>query len=236
MIDGIDGSGKSSVVSAWKEYLTDQGKTIFDLKEYQKKFDRYPDYHEVKSHDFIFSHEPSSAGIGKVIREEFIRNNAGYPAYAIAEAYALDRFVLYKKIIVPALKDNKCVISDRAVCTSLCYQHILDPKNLTFDVIAKIPGNAFTLEYPPEHLILMDIDPKIALERLGNRVNKNDNAIFEKLDFLKKADVTYRSEEYCNIFKKLGAKIHYLSGTSSKDTMKSKGVELLKEILSKNLL
>lgn len=236
MIDGIDGSGKSSVVSAWKEYLASQGKTIFDLKEYQKKFDRYPEYQEVNTSDFIFSHEPSSAGIGRVIREEFIKNDTDYPAYAIAEAYALDRLILYKKLIVPAIKNGQHIISDRAVCTSLCYQHILDPQNLTFEAISKIPGNAFTLEYPPEHLILMDISPEIAMERLSNRISKNDNAIFEKLDFLKKAASIYKSEEYCNIFKRLGTKIHYLSGAGDISSMKNAGLKLLKEILNKNAI
>lgn len=233
MIDGIDGSGKSTVVHVWKDYLKEQGKTIFDLKDYQKEFNRYPDFTEANSCDFIFSHEPSSAGIGKVIREEFIRNNTDYPAYAIAEAYALDRLIIYKKMIVPALAENeKIIISDRAVCTSLCYQHILDPKNLTFDVLAKIPGNAFTLKYPPQHLILMDIAPDKAFARISGRVEKNDNAIFEKLDFLKKAAGIYRSEEYQRFFTKLGTKIHYLNAETEIDIMKQEATELLKQLIN----
>ena len=35
MIDGIDGSGKSSVIQAFKEHLAGQGTAIFDLKKYQ---------------------------------------------------------------------------------------------------------------------------------------------------------------------------------------------------------
>lgn len=233
MIDGIDGSGKSTVVNAWKEYLTNAGNAFFDLKEYQKKFDRYPDYHETKSYDFIFSHEPSSAGIGRVIREEFIRNDTNYPPLAIAEAYALDRLVLYKKIVVPALAEEKCVITDRGVSTSICYQNILDPKNLTFDALGKIPGNAFTLQHPPQHLILIDIDPKVALQRLGGRVGKNDNAIFEKLDFLTKAANIYKSEAYRHFFTKLGTKVHYLPGNDSIDIMKANSIALLKQILTK---
>ncbi len=234
MIDGIDGSGKSTVVQTWKDYLTAQGNTIFDLKDYQKEFSRYPDFNEAKSCDFIFSHEPSSAGIGKVIREEFIKNNSDYPAYAIAEAYALDRLILYKKMIVPALaKNEQIIVSDRAVCTSMCYQHILDPENLTFDVLAKIPGNAFALQYPPQHLILMDISPDKAFARISGRVEKNDDAIFEKLDFLKKAAAVYRSEAYQNFFTKLGTQIHYLNAETEIDIMKQDSLKLFQHLIHK---
>ena len=34
MIDGIDGSGKSTVLEAWKNQLAGEGHAIFDLKNY----------------------------------------------------------------------------------------------------------------------------------------------------------------------------------------------------------
>ena len=54
MIDGIDGSGKSTIVSAWKKYLTEQGKSIFDLKTFLKENDRYPELSELHNYDYIF--------------------------------------------------------------------------------------------------------------------------------------------------------------------------------------
>lgn len=231
MIDGIDGSGKSSIVQSWKEYLVAEGNGIFDLKEYQKKLDRYPDYSETKSYDFIFNHEPSSAGIGKIIREEFIRKGTDYDPYAVAEAYALDRLVLYKKIVVPALADDKYVVTDRGVCTSLCYQSLSG--KLTFDEIASIPGNAFTLKYAPDHLVIVTLEPEIALQRLNSRSHKNDDAIFEKLDFLKKAHNLYTSEAFKTFFEKKGTKVHYLPANDEIGIMKSKGLDLFKKLLTK---
>ena len=36
LIDGIDGSGKSTIIDAWKKYLSDAGNAVFDLKEGSK--------------------------------------------------------------------------------------------------------------------------------------------------------------------------------------------------------
>ncbi len=55
MLDGIEGGGKSTIVESWKKYLTDQGRTIFDLKKYCIDNNKYPDYEELKPFDFIFS-------------------------------------------------------------------------------------------------------------------------------------------------------------------------------------
>ena len=68
MIDGIDGSGKSTVMKALKQYLTSQGNPIFDLKKYWLEHNNHPELKEIKSYDFIFSCEPTYIGTGKKIR------------------------------------------------------------------------------------------------------------------------------------------------------------------------
>ncbi len=231
MIDGIDGSGKSLTVEAWKKYLTGQGNAIFDLKEYWLSQGKYPEYHELKSYDFIFTSEPTYIGIGKVLREELLKNGTNYPEKAIAHAFSLDRIVLYNKIIIPALKDNKCIISDRGVSTSLCYQTLSG--KLSLKELTEMVGNSLALEHAPEHLIIIKVDPKIALSRLEKRTGKKDDAIFEKLDFQTKAAKLFYSEEFKTLFTAHGAKIHYLPGGDSIDIMKANSIALLKQILTK---
>lgn len=231
MIDGIDGSGKSTIVKAWKEYLTNQGNAIFDLKEYWLEQGKYPEFHELKSYDFIFTSEPTFIGIGKVLREELIKKTNHYPEKAIAHAFSLDRIVLYNKIIIPALKENKCIISDRGVSTSLCYQTLsgkLSTKELT-----EMVGNSLALEYAPDHLVILKVDPKIALSRLEKRSEKQDNAIFEKLDFQTAAAKLFYSEEFKALFEAHGTKVHYLPGADSIDIMKAEAIKLLNQILTK---
>lgn len=231
MIDGIDGSGKSTIVKAWKEYLTKEGNAIFDLREFWLKEGRYPEFHEVKSYDFIFTSEPSYVGIGKVIREELTRNGTNYPERAIAEAFSLDRLVLYEKIILPALRDSKFIIQDRGVSTSLCYQALSGKIGLK--VLSELPGNSLALEHAPENLILMKIEPNIALQRLNKRSDKQDDVIFEKIDFQTKAAELFYSKEFSSLFTAHGTNVIYLPGVDGIDIMKTKATELLQSILNK---
>ncbi len=231
MIDGIDGSGKSTAVQAWKDYLAKEGNAIFDLKHYWQTTGKYPELHELKSYDFIFSCEPTYTGVGKVIREELIKNGAGYPAQALAEAYSLDRLVLYKKIIIPLLQEGKVVIQDRGVSTTLAYQNIQN-KEFTFEKISEFAGNKLALENRPDHLILAQISAEKAAARISSRFDKDDNAIFEKLDFLKKATGVFFSPEYQKVFTARGTTIHYLNTDHEIDIMKQEAVNLLKKLIT----
>lgn len=229
MIDGLDGSGKSTAISAWKKYLSNQGNAILDLKKYLKENDRYPQPHEL-GYDFIFSAEPTYTGIGKVIREELINQEKNYPAQAIAQAYSLDRLILYSKIIIPLLNDGKCVIQDRGVSSSLVYQSVQNSA-LTLENLSNLSGNQLALQHRPDHLIILKIKPETAIDRLSGRLEKQDNVIFEKLDFLKKIALQFESPEYQKIFTDRGTQIHYLSGEEKIDIMNEQAVNLLKTIL-----
>ncbi len=230
MLDGIEGGGKSTIVESWKKYLTEQGKTVFDLKKYCIDNNRYPDYEELKPFEFIFSAEPTYFGIGKVIREELIKSGNNYPERAIAEAYSLDRLLLYKKLIIPALQDRKIVIKDRGVSTSLCYQAL--SQNLSLDFLSQLPGNALALEYRPDWLLLIKMSLETAQKRLATRYDKQDNAIFDKLDFQQKALAMYMSSSYQKLFLDRGTKIEYLNTDAEIGIMKQECVELLKNILN----
>ena len=231
MIDGIDGSGKSTVVEAWKKKLTTEGNPWFDLKAHWQKTGGYPAYSELKAYDFIFSCEPTYAGIGKVIRDELIKSGRSYPAKSIAESYALDRLILYEKIIIPALTDNKCVVEDRGISTSLAYQPLSD-KHLTPTVLAKLDGNKLALKYRPDHLVLLTIDATIAAERLVKRTTKQDDVIFERLPFQKKLARVFASSAYRSLFSKRGTKVHYLPAQEEIGIMQSSANELFDKLLA----
>lgn len=230
MIDGIDSSGKSTIVAAWKEYLAAQGNALFDLKDYWKKNGRHPEFSELKAYDFIFSAEPTHVGIGKVIREELIKNGTSYPGKAIAEAYSLDRLILYHKLIIPALAEGKCVIQDRGVSTSLCYQPLTDA-SITPAWLAALPGNALALEHRPDHLILLTVDAERAMKRLAARYEKQDNAIFEKLDFQKKAAEIFASPEFRQLFAAHGTEVHYLPVDQELAIIKEQAITLLQQLV-----
>lgn len=231
MIDGIDGSGKTTITQYWKEYLESQGKKVFDLKSYWKAHDRHPTFEEIKDYDVLLSAEMSYTGIGKVLREELINKASNYPALAIAEAYALDRLIIYTKLLIPFLHSGKLVISDRGVSTSLAYQRSMSPE-LTFEVLSGIPGNALALQYAPDHLVIVQINPEVALARLTGRADKNDAAIFEHLDVMKRNMSAFNAPEYRAFFTQRGTQMHELAGEGNSADIQKKSIEFLKSLLT----
>jgi thymidylate kinase len=229
MVDGIDGSGKDTIADGWKDFLVSQGNGLFDVRDYCKKNGRYPEPAELKAYDFIFTNEPTYVGVGKVIREELTRNGTNYSELAIAQAFSLDRLVQYEKIIIPALKDGKCIIQVRGISTSLCYQALSGA--LPLKILAELPGNALALTHRPDQLVILDIPPKQAVGRLGARSGKQDDAIFERLDFLEKATQGFRNPDYQHLFTSRGTTLHYLPATAEIATMKAQSIEFLSSIL-----
>lgn len=229
MIDGIEGGGKSTIMETWKKFLLGTGKTIFDLKKYCQETGSVPDYSAIEPYDVICTAEPTYFGIGKIIREELIKNGTTYPETAIAHAYSLDRLVMYTKIIIPALKDGKIIIQDRGVSTSLCYQALSG--NLTSEMLAGLPGNTLALQHRPDYLVLTDMSPETAQQRLATRYDKQDDAIFDKIDFQQKATARYKAKEFTDLFASRGTEVIYLNTDVEIDTMKQAAVELLSNCL-----
>lgn len=229
IIDGIDGSGKGTITEAYKNYLSENGNPIFDLKKYWKETGQHPAYEELRSYDFIFGHEPTGAGVGLVVRNELVKKDNHYPPQAIADGFSLDRLIFYTKIVIPALSDDKCVILDRGISSSIAYQS--NQEGLNRQKVASLVGNQLALHHRPDHLIIADLAPEKALERLSQRLDKNDNAIFERMDFLKKLDAEYHSSDYQKFFQDFGTVIHYLSTDEKIDIMKEQAINLLKKII-----
>lgn len=211
MIDGIDGSGKSTVLHTWQQVLADRQYQVFSLKDFWTEHGRHPEPHEIPADTFaLFSAEPTYVWTGAAIREEMVqRNGRSYTGPAMADAFALDRLVLYTRVLVPAMARGIHVIQDRGVSTSLCYQSCYNNHELTMAEIAAREGNAFALTHRPDVLMLMDVAPERCMERLAMRATqKDDNAIFEYLTFQKELDACYRGAEFASLFSSHGTTIN----------------------------
>lgn len=231
MIDGADGAGKSTILGFWADFLKQQGRRVFSLKNFWQKHRRHPEKKEWRDFDVIVSAEPTYVGVGQVIREELIKKQApGYPPQAMAEAFSLDRLILYQKVLLPALRAGKIIIQDRGVSTSLVYQPLQHP-TLTIKKVAVLPGNELALQWAPDYLVVVEIKPEIALKRLAKRFQKKDNTIFENPVSLKRNIDTYHALVFQRLFHKYGAKIIYLENNFKIDIMKEEAVRLLKKLL-----
>jgi len=209
MVDGLDGSGKGTVINALMNHLEKEGKKIIDLKEYCEKHNDFPEYEDIQDYEVIISREPTYSNVGMAIRHEMIRDNKRkYSGLSTAHAFALDREILYKKVLVPALEKGKIVIQDRGVISSIVYQPIQLEKISLRDII-NIPGNRLAIKYAPSLLVITKVDPQVVIQRLRER-DKKDHAIFEKLVFQRQISNRYESDWLKRLFEGRGSKVVYL--------------------------
>ncbi len=209
MIDGLDGSGKGTVVNALRDHLEKDGKKIFDLREYWKTTNDIPELSEVMGYDVICSSEPTFSMIGKVIRDEIIKENSReYSGMSTAQAFALDREVLYRKLLIPARKAGKIIIQERGITTSLVYQPVQNEK-IQLKEILGLPGNQLAIRNAPDMLLILRVEPRVVIERLRQR-EKKDNAIFENLFFQRKVQFRFESGWLNKLFTHHKSKVIYL--------------------------
>tara|TARA_Y100000310_G_C20698903_1_gene827844 strand:- start:2849 stop:3550 length:702 start_codon:yes stop_codon:yes gene_type:complete len=226
MIDGIDSSGKGTATTALKEFYKAQGKSVLDLRTYWKDHQGFPG---IDPYDVIIATEPTFTHIGKKIRDEMIRNKTKYTPKEIAKAFSEDRKELYEKIVIPAKQENKIVVQERGVVTSLAYQPLMD--GLDKKEVLALEGNQFCLNHAPDLLILTTVDPRVAIERIQARYEKQDDAIFEKEDFLRKGQEAYKSTWIKELLESKGTKIIFLDTNPPKtpEDTKRETVEIIQK-------
>jgi dTMP kinase len=206
MIDGIDGSGKGTIVSCLREALQEAGKNVADLPAIMKQ-GRFPEEKDWRDADVVVTTEPTYAGVGAVLRTELLRD-ASYDPGTVAAAFSVDREMHYRRVIIPACAAKKCIISERGISSSLAYQVTAGLPEA--DVLA-FAGNALAMEHAPDFLVLADIDPETAIARLAARAGKQDDSYFERAPFLRTLAARYRDPAYRTLFEARGTTLIDLS-------------------------
>ena len=208
MVDGLDGSGKGVIVNALRKWAEEKQLKILDLNEYCKENNRLPEPEEITGFDVIISCEMTHCWIGCALREEIVRDNKrDYSIISTAHAFSLDREILYKRVIIPALKQGKYVFQERGVISSIVYQPVQG--NISLTEIMRLPGNRLALQNSPGLLIISMVAPETVMQRLSQR-EKRDRAIFEKINFQRKLEQRYNSQWLKNLFENHGSKVVYL--------------------------
>ena len=138
--EGPDGSGKSTILKRVVAYLNDQG------------------------YEYVKTREPGGSTIAEQIREIILDpKNIKLSPSTEALLYAAARAQHFAEIIKPALDDNKIVLCDRFLDSSLVYQGIA--RNLGVEEVLNI--NRFAIkDVLPDLTIFFDVDPLIGLERI----------------------------------------------------------------------
>ncbi|MEK6900504.1 MAG: hypothetical protein AABX05_05250, partial [Nanoarchaeota archaeon] len=236
VVDGLDGVGKGVFLKSFVEEAKKDGKTVFDVHDFWKSHDYHPSPADIIGKaDVVMTSEPTFCGIGKYIREEMIaKNSRNYSPQAVAEAYALDRHLLYEQLLIPLLERGIDVYQSRSFSSSITYQRqsALDlGVNLSIAEIMALPGNAFCARHPMDYLVVPIIsDPAEVISRIAGR-EKDDNCKFENLDFQLKLKPHFESQEFKDLFASLGVKMVYMDAGISKEYSQEQAREFYKNNL-----
>jgi len=149
VLEGIDGSGKSSQIAPLADSLRAAGKRVVTCRD------------------------PGATAAGDAIRSILLhRQEITLSATAEMLLYMAARAQLVAEVIGPALNRGDWVVSDRFLPANIVYQgHAggLDP-----DSIRQV-GEVATGGLAPDLVLLLDIDPAAALSRIARPLDKLEN-------------------------------------------------------------
>jgi len=125
-----------------------------------------------KGFDALYTTEPSLGEIGRFIRTHVLQRKRRVPSVVEALLFAVDRVDHVEKEIKPALDEEKVVVSDRYVYSSLAYQGAAGLDLEWIEEINKLalpPNLAIYIDVPPEVVVKRMRRKKSVMERLGTQ-------------------------------------------------------------------
>ncbi|MEM2914715.1 MAG: dTMP kinase [Candidatus Bathyarchaeia archaeon] len=130
--------------------------------------------------DAAYTTEPSSGEIGKFIRTYVLRRKQRIPVAVEALLFAADRIEHIENEIKPMLRENKIVVSDRYLYSSLAYQGAV---GLDLDWLLEINRLAPT----PDLAIYLDVPLEVVSQRC-----KSEKSVMEQPDIQRKVQEVYK--------------------------------------------
>lgn len=162
VLEGLDGSGKSTQARRLGEWLRKRGVTC------------------------ITTNQPSNGAIGTLAREV---TKGAFPVdnEALALLFAAEHLQHYKEVIQPALKRGEYVVCDRYYYSNLVYQGKtpeLFKRILSYNHAVMNPP-----AQKPNAVIFLDASPEECMKRIN--ASRTQISIFEKIDKLKSLQSRY---------------------------------------------
>lgn len=197
--EGNEGTGKSTAIKSVEKWLKEQG---FDV---------------------VVTREPGGVDIAEKIRGIILdKTHTAMDARTEALLYAAARRQHLVEVVLPALNQNKIVLCDRFIDSSLAYQGYA--RKIGIKEILTI--NEFAIDKKmPDLTIFFDMDP---LEGLA-RINKNANREVNRLDLEKE---TFHNDVYegykivCEMFKD---RISKIDASKQPEEVANQIIEILKK-------
>ena len=154
--EGIDGSGKSSLIKGLSEVLSNQ--------QVENKIVR----------------EPGGTKVGEGVRELLLSHDYEVDALTEALLFCSQRSQLVSEVIKPEINKGTKILSDRSAYSSVAYQGV--GRGLGYETIDQLNDIAVN-SFWPEKVVLLDIDPKISLSRqkIADRIGSDKVDFFNKV-------------------------------------------------------
>ena len=200
-LEGVEGSGKSTLIQYLKEFIESIGKKV------------------------IVTREPGGIEISEQIRSVILdTENTKMDGRTEALLYAAARRQHLVERIIPALKEGNVVLCDRFIDSSLAYQGYA--RGLGIDEVLSI--NEFAIgSFMPNLTLYLDLDPQIGLSRIrknkGREVNRLD---LEEISFHLKV-----REGYEEVIKRFPDRIVRVDANQELDKVLSDTKQILLEKL-----
>jgi dTMP kinase len=139
--EGGDGAGKSLQVERFANYLRSKGL------------------------DVVITREPGGTEVGREIRKLLVEGNKDkFDEVAEVLLFYADRRIHLEKVIKPALKEGKYVISDRFNDSTIAYQYFGSKKFSDLRILDEL-YEIVAGDFKPDMTILLDVDVERGLER-----------------------------------------------------------------------
>ena len=200
-LEGPEGSGKTTIAKNVTEIL------------------------KTKGYDVVVTREPGGIDIAEQIRNVILKKeNTAMDSKTEALLYAASRRQHLVEKVLPALKENKIVLCDRFVDSSLVYHGV--GRGIGIDKVYEM--NLFAIEdVMPDLTIFFDIKPEDGLARIHKDENREVNRLdLEALDFHQKV-----YDGYIQILHKYPERISRVDASKSIEEVTNAVMDLINNIL-----
>lgn len=171
VLEGIDGSGKTTQIEKLYEYFTSKGKEVVRTREPRK----------------------DEGLIGELI-QKILNGKTKVPSVAIQYLFSADRGMHHAELIEPALKSGKIVISDRCFWSAVPYgvldiQEDFDDNTAKYILVSQSILSMYHQFIAPDKTIYLDVPVERAMDRLSKKPHEKE--IYEETKKILKAKEGY---------------------------------------------
>ena len=158
VIDGLDGSGKSTQFELLKKILSDRGISVRAIS--------FPEYDK-----------PSSALVKMYLNGEFSNNAEDINAYAASSFYAVDRYASYKLYWENDYKSGSIILASRYVSSNAIHQMVKLPESEWDSYLKWLIDYEYNKMAIPkaDKAIFLDMPVEISQKLLSQRYNGDEN-------------------------------------------------------------